>query len=165
MIKNIGDTTSNELTVIFEDHKKFAIFISYIASMAISETSWSRVKALLSPLNNFAILDSVAMPAALFSGITIKLNNFILYEKRMKLFVDYEFPDNENAAGFEFLLRGASVNVKQVMDIESMTHSIMLGVDNSNKVFGVITILESDGGADTLYTRARKTLEVLKNTH
>ena len=151
------------LNVLFTAHKDFLCLNSDIAGVSISDISWSRVKSYLSPENKFIVIQSIMMTDALISKVEIKLTNFVCFKKRkvIKLYVGYTFPGFENAACFEFLLRGASLDTKQLMDMGEVTHQIRRSATDPNKIFGIISVSATENvkNDDTsLYERLLNTL-------
>jgi hypothetical protein len=153
----------NILEFLFEAHKDFLCLNSDIAGVSISDSAWSRVRSYLSPENKFVVIESIMMTDSLISQVKIKLTNSVIFKKRkvIKLYVSYDFPGFENGACFEFLLRGASLDTKQVMCQEEVIHQIRRSATDQNKIFGIISVgaIENMKSDDTsLYERLLKTL-------
>jgi hypothetical protein len=153
----------NILDIIFTSHRDFLCLNSDIAGVSISDSAWSRVRSYLSPENKFVVIQSIMMTEALISKVEIKLTNSVIFKKRnlIKLYVSYSFPGFENGACFEFLLRGASLDTKQLMDQDGVLHQIRLSASDPNKIFGIISVgaIENMKNDDTsLYERLLKIL-------
>ena len=166
MLKNIGSLTSNELTLILEDHKKYLIFMGDVASFCISEIGWSTVRSYLSPTSHFDVSDPLLMVPKLLVNTEIKLNKVMFFEKRklIKLYLEYIFPEYEGAACSEFLLRGAYSQTKQLQELHGVIHQLFKGIDDPNKIYGIVSIqaIENTEMVDTLYVRLLGTLNKLK---
>ena len=136
-----------------------------IAGHSISEVGWSKVRTSLSPASKFDISDPIMMVPKLLVNTKIRIYEFINYPQRetIHIYVLYAFPDYESAACFEFLMRGASLNIHQSIDIPAVSHRMIKGADDPNKLCGVILV--SSNTADNLYIRVQKTLMALKATH
>ena len=136
-----------------------------IAGHSISDSGWIKVKSYLTPVNKFNISDPVMMTPELLMKTELVLNNFIVQKERqlIKLYVSYIFPDYESAACYEFLIRGANLNLKQTLEISGISHKMIRGADDPNKIYGVIA-LGNQNDADNLYTRVCSTLNAL-DTH
>lgn len=130
------------LQLLFDSHKDFLCLNSDIASMSISDSSWSRVRSYLSPENKYIVIQSIMMTEALISKVAITLTNLVVFKKRkvIKVYVSYNFPGFENGACFEFLLVGASLNTKQLMEHVGIIHQIRRSASDPNKVFGIISV-------------------------
>ncbi len=166
MPKNIESLTSNELTLILIDHKKYLLFMGDVASCCISEVGWSKVRSYLSPASHFDVSDPLMMVPKLLDRTEIKLNNFIIFKKRklIRLYLTYIFPDYEGAACSEFLLRGAYSQIKQQQDLPEVAHHLFQGFDDPNKIYGIVSIqaIENTENADNLYMALFDTLSEVK---
>ena len=146
---------NKELDILLEEHKSFVGLMGDIAGCSISEAGWSRVRTYLSPASKFDVSQAIMMTPVLISKVSCKIKDYVIYQKRqlIKLYITYDFPDYENAACFEFLLRGASLNIKQPIEREGVIHQIRIDADDPNKIYGVISvgIIEKSESADTFY--------------
>jgi len=166
LLKDIDSIKSKEIDALLLEHKSFLNLMGDVASCCISESGWARARSYLSPSTKFDVSEPCMMVPNLFVNVEIKLHNVIIYKERrlIKLYVEYLFPDYEAAGCFEFLIRGASLNLKQVIDTPSVNHEMIRGVDDPNKVFGTISISiqENLTTTDNIYMRVRDTLKALE---
>lgn len=160
MPNNIETLSSNEITLILEDHAKFLVLMGDVASCCIPDSGWSRVRSLISPTNHFDVSDPMMMVPKLLINTKIKLDKFMIFEKRkvIKLYLNYIFPDYEGAACNEFLLK-SSLDIKQEMSVPGVIHQMRKSQDE-NKVYAVITV--STRTADNIYMALIDTLNTLK---
>ncbi len=156
---------SNVLTDLLNEHKSFLLLMSDIAGHAIDGNAWLRVRSYLSPAYKFNLIDPVMMTPQVIEKTDIVLTKHVIFKVRgqVKLYVTYEFPGYEAAACYEFLLRGAPSQMTYSIGLPEVTHSLMKGIDNPNKLFGVISISRSgpteiQNPADT-YNRVTELLE------
>ena len=164
MLNNIEQLASKELDFLLEDHKSFLLLMGDIASVSISETGWSHVKSYLSPASKYIVSDPIMMPQAFFDCATVSLRECFLYRGRklIKIYVNYKFPDYENAAIQEFLIRGASLNLKQIIGMPEVSHEMVKNPDDPNKVCGIISVeavKDSSDAADTIYMKVYNTIK------
>ena len=165
MPKNIDDNDHKDIESLFNDHKSFLCLMADISSVSISEVGWSRVCSYLSPTTKFMIRDPSMMVPNLITNTEITMSTFIVYKKRGEahIYVHYDFPVYEGAACHEFLLRGASLNLHQSIDMPAVSHKMVFCPNDENKVSGVILV--SSNTADTLYMRVIDILMGFKSTH
>lgn len=140
--------------------------MSDIAGCCISEVGWNAVRTSLTPTAKFNIQSPEQMTPGLIDRTVIKIFDFIIYERRgiINIYTFYNFPGYEAAACHEFLIRGASLNIHQSIDITGVSHKLIIGADDPNKLFGVIILVLADMD-DTVYVGVRDTLNALKPTH
>lgn len=157
--------TSDILADLMAEHKSFLLLMSDIAGHAIDGNAWLRVRSYLSPAFKFTINDPVMMTTQVMEQTEINVAKVVTFKARgqVKLYLDYGFPGYESAACYEFLLRGAPVQMTYSIGMPEVTHSLMKGIDNPNKLFGIISISRSgpteiQNPADT-YNRVTELLE------
>ena len=156
---------SNSLNDLLVEHKSFLLLMSDIAGHAIDGNAWLRVRSYLSPMTKFVITEPIMMTPQIIENTEIVIQKFIEFKVRgqIKLYLDYSFPDYEAAACYEFLLRGAPTHMVYSIGSPAVQHSLMKGIDNPNKLFGIVSISRSgptevQNYADT-YNRVVELLE------
>ena len=159
------NNTSDILNDLLIEHKSFLLLMSDIAGHAIDGNAWLRVRSYLSPAYKFNLIDPVMMTPQVMEKTELKVSKFVDFKARgqVKLYLDYEFPGYEAAACYEFLLRGAPVQMTYSIGMPEVRHSLMRGIDNPNKLFGIVSISRSgpteiQNPADT-YNRVTELLE------
>jgi hypothetical protein len=156
---------SNVLADLLVEHKSFLLLVSDVAGHSIDGNAWLRVRSYLSPNTRYSIIEPIMMTPEIFENTKIFVSKGIEFKARgqIKFYLAYKFPDYEGAACNEFLLRAAPFHMTYSIGLPTIQHSISKGIDDPNKVFGMISISRSgpteiQNAADT-YNRVAELLE------